>query len=234
VPHPARVVVLQPNRLFREALAAALEHEPDIEVVATVPGVAALRDRLSALDCCIFLVVAGAPGLLPLSDVQEIGAACPRGAVVAVGLPPLDAEVISACEAGATGYMLEDAGLAELLHQVRAAASGETPCSPRVAALLFARLRQRARELQQLQVGELPRLTRRELQVVALIDHDLSNKEIAVRLGIEVQTVKNHVHNILEKLELDGRQAAVKYIRERGMMPALVPRQASVAEAAVR
>jgi DNA-binding NarL/FixJ family response regulator len=154
--------------------------------------------------------------------------------VVAVGLPPFDAEVIAACEAGATGYMLEDAGLADLLQQVRASSSGETPCSPRVAALLFARLRQRARELQQLQAGERPRLTRRELQVVALIDHDLSNKEIAVRLGIEVQTVKNHVHNILEKLELDGRQAAVRYIRERGMMPSLVPRPAGARDVAVR
>ena len=230
----ARVVVLQPNRLFREALAAALEHEPDIEVVVAAAGVAALRDRLPALDCCIFLVVADAPGSLPLADVQEIGAVCPQAAVVAVGLPPLDAEVISACEAGATGYVLEDAGLADLQQQIRASASGETPCSPRVAALLFARLRQRARELQQLQLGELPRLTRRELQVVALIDHDLSNKEIAVRLGIEVQTVKNHVHNILEKLELDGRQAAVRYIRERGMMPALVPRAGSAGDVAVR
>jgi two-component system nitrate/nitrite response regulator NarL len=115
--------------------------------------------------------------------------------------------------------LLRDASLKDLMDHARAVASGETPCSPKVAALLFSRLRERARELQRLRALGPVRLTRRELEIISLIEERLSNKEIACRLKIEVQTVKNHVHNVLEKLEVEGRNAAVRYARERGLLP---------------
>ncbi len=65
---------------------------------------------------------------------------------------------------------------------------------------------------------DLPNLTRRELEIIALIEEGLSNKEIAARLPIEVPTVKNHIHNTLEKLQLDGRREVARYARERGLL----------------
>jgi two-component system, NarL family, nitrate/nitrite response regulator NarL len=135
-----------------------------------------------------------------------------------MGLGDLEGDVVACCEAGATGFLLRDASLQDVSDHVQAVANGETPVTPRIAALLSARLRDRARELQRLHRVGTARLTRRELEVIRLIDEHLSNKEIASRMNIEPQTVKNHVHNILEKLELRGRYAAVRYAREHGLL----------------
>lgn len=216
-----RVVIVQKQRLLREALAFALAGQPGIEVSDVSPDVPSLRDHLADLDPSIFLVHLYLPERRGLAEAREISIACPRSVVLMLGLSDLETDVIAACESGATGYLPDDASLEELLRYVRAAAAGEVPCSPRVAYLLFARLRDRTRELRLLQTAGAPRLTRREIEIIGLIEQRLSNKEIAVRLDIEVQTVKNHVHNILEKLELGGRHAAVQYARERGLIPLL-------------
>src|SRR5262249_62403667 len=94
-------------------------------------------------------------------------------------------------------------------------AAGEAICSRKVAGLLFARVADAAYYRHRDLTGVPPRLTPREQEIVALINAGLSNKDIAVRLRIEVQTVKNHVHNILDKLQVDGRRALVKYINNR-------------------
>ena len=108
--------------------------------------------------------------------------------------------------------MPDEASLEDLVENIRAVASGEAICSRKVAGLLFSRVAQAARERNQPWV-ERPRVTPREREIIALIDARLSNKEIAVRLRIEVQTVKNHVHNILEKLQIEGRQELRRYVK---------------------
>jgi DNA-binding NarL/FixJ family response regulator len=95
---------------------------------------------------------------------------------------------------------------------------GEAFCSPRIAGLLFSRLAERARERERRQQPGMMHLTRREIEVVALIEKGLSNKEIAVHMRIELQTVKNHVHNILEKLQLGSRREAARYARDQGLL----------------
>ena len=104
------------------------------------------------------------------------------------------------------------------MHSIRAVAGGEAFCSPKVTGLLFTRLAESARERERLQALGLTYLTRREREIIALIEEGLSNKEIAVRLQIEIQTVKNHVHNVLDKLQITSRREAAQYVRAQGLV----------------
>jgi DNA-binding NarL/FixJ family response regulator len=215
---PIRVVVTHRNRLFRETLAAALDQQPDLSVMRTVASPGELWP-LTGDAPQVFVVDFDLPRKNGLGHAREIAQACPSAGVLLIGMSEVASDVIAACEAGASGYLKHDASLEELLEHVRALASGEALCSPKVAALIFGRLRERARELQRLQTFGAERLSRREIEIITLIEERLSNKQIAARLGIEVQTVKNHVHNVLEKLDLDGRFSAAAYARGRGLLP---------------
>ncbi len=113
-------------------------------------------------------------------------------------------------------YSSVDASLDDLLNNIHAVMRGETVCSPRIASLAFDRMAALSRRVSAVKVSANNEacLTRREAEIAQLIDEGLSNKEIAVRLHIEVSTVKNHVHNILDKLHLHNRYSAVKYLKE--------------------
>lgn len=212
-----RVLVVHPNRLFREGLAFVLARQPGISVVASVARISEALGELQTLRPDVYIIDLGAPGRQGLEDTRELRSRFPESKILISGLGGLEADVLACVEAGAGGFLPEEASLGDLLDNVRAVASGEAICSRKVAGLLFSRLAQAAREREQRRVLELPRVTPREREIIALIDVGLSNKEIAVRLGIEVQTVKNHVHNILEKLHVDGRRELRRYIKEQGL-----------------
>ena len=132
------------------------------------------------------------------------------------GLSGTEAEILGCAEAGAGGYLPAQASLDELVENVRAVASGEAICSRRVAGLLFSRVAQAARDRERRRAVDGPRVTPREREIIALINAGLCNKEIAIQLQIEVQTVKNHVHSILEKLQIEGRRDLRHYNKEQG------------------
>jgi DNA-binding NarL/FixJ family response regulator len=133
-------------------------------------------------------------------------------------VPDKEADVLACIElGGASGYLLQGASVEQLISNVRAVVGGETLCSPRIASLAFSRISALARRNAEVCAGNLAHLSLRELEVIVLIEGSLSNKEIATRLHIEVQTVKNHVHNILEKLQVDSRREAARYAKERGL-----------------
>ncbi len=215
---PINVVLVHRDRLCREALAFALGQEPDILVARVAGHATELADDDGRFDPSLFVLSFDAPEREGLAQARWISSRWPLTPILMTGVAEVDADILACCESGACGYLVEDSSLGSLIEHVRAVASGETPCSPRIAALLFARLRERTRELRSLQLGAPVRLTRREMEIIPLIDQGYSNKEIAVRLGIEVQTVKNHVHNLLQKLEVRERAAAVRYARERGLL----------------
>jgi DNA-binding NarL/FixJ family response regulator len=139
----------------------------------------------------------------PLVAVAILAAAVPGARIIAVTVPEREADVLACIEAGAFGYVSREASLQELVRVVISASSGETLCSPRMAAVLV-------RRVAVLAASRVPdqsaHLTPREQQVVALIVDGLSNRQIARRLSIEIATVKNHVHNILGKLAARSRK----------------------------
>ena len=204
-----RALVVSDIRLYREGLAAALSAGGRCEVVATAPtGFAALQATEAHRPDVVLLDLA----LVDAGDaVAHLAAVDPPVKVVALGVREIPSEVIALAEAGVAGYVTRDATLDELVEVVESVARGEMVCSPRIAALLLQRVAAaRGRDARR-DVDEL--LTPRENEIVVLIDEGLSNKQIAHRLSIQVATVKNHVHNILDKLGVDGRAAAAAHVR---------------------
>jgi DNA-binding NarL/FixJ family response regulator len=202
---------------LREGLAYALSQQQGISVVAACATTEVLNefDRLPPDVAIMTLSLQGRDMLKEARHFQE---ASPTTKVLMLGLSELESDVLACIEAGVAGYLLQEASLEELVQSIRAVAMGEAFCSPRIAGLLFYRLAERAREREQRQPPGIIHLTRREIEVVALIEKGLSNKEIAVRMQIELQTVKNHVHNILERLQLSSRREAARYAREQGLL----------------
>ena len=159
------------------------------------------------------VVVLGASGEEGRAALRTFLLVHPETRVVPLGLPPDDAELMAWAEAGAAGFVLRDSSIDELRLAVAAAAQGEVHCSPALTARFVRRLQSRAAE----SPGAGPRvpLTRREREIVFHIDQGCSNKEIARRLGIELATVKNHVHHILEKLHARRRSEAAARVAGR-------------------
>jgi two-component system, NarL family, nitrate/nitrite response regulator NarL len=125
--------------------------------------------------------------------------------VVALAVTETEEEILDYARAGASGYVARGASLNELVSTVESVSRGEILCSPRIAAALFKRAGALANDSR----APLHRLTRRETEIVGLVARGLSNKQIAQRLFIEVATVKNHLHNIFEKLQVRSRIEAV-------------------------
>lgn len=199
-----RVFVLASIRLYREGIADALRRRPGIDVVGlasshddAVAIVDAKRPAVAVLD------VAGDDGL---ELVRELRVLAPRMRIVVLAITEVDRDVLAWAEAGISGYVTRDGSLDDLVAAVTAAARGEAACAPRISAALLERVHALASA--QPTTGALSRLTAREREIAELLEARLSNKQIAARLHIEVTTVKNHVHNILRKLQVTRRADA--------------------------
>jgi len=204
-----RVMVLADVRLYREGLAQVLGADARLELVAAEPAnvECLLRLRLEHID----VILLEAATLCEKGLTEDLSRLAPGTKVVAYGIVDEAHQALRCAEAGAAAFVTGDATGEELVSAVLGVARGEVNCSPRLTALLIERLRILAQGLAP--VGDQARLTRRERSVVILIDEGLSNKEIAARLGIELSTVKNHVHHVLEKLEVTRRTQAAARLR---------------------
>ena len=198
-------------RLYEEGLAQAIGLDPRYEVAGTAPSIALGVRRIRALaqPPDVALLDLAAPD--GLAAVRALRDELPDMRVIALGIRELEPDVIAWAEAGVDGFVSRDASLEDLCATVDSVARGETLCSPRVAATLLRRVATLARERRPAPPHAV--LTARERQIVALIDEGLSNKEIAGRLRIELPTVKNHVHNVLEKLQVRRRSEAAARVR---------------------
>ncbi len=134
-----------------------------------------------------------------------------------IGLTEVESDILACIETGVAGYLSQDASLKELYRTMHAVAKGEPFCSPKIVGALFTRVAAETQKRERILLMDWVNLTRRELEILPLIEEGLSNKEIALRLHIEVRTVKNHIHNILRKLQLEGRREAARFAREHGL-----------------
>ena len=213
-----RVGLIHRNRLFREGLAVVLSQQQDISVVTCLAEAKEAFGDIERLRPDVLLLDFSQRGQEGLQEARQLHEAAPEAKLLLMGLTESESDALACIEAGAAGLLQREASLEELVHSIRAVVAGEARCSPKVVALLFSQIAQEAHTRKRLQVPGLPHLTSRERQILGLIEEKYSNKEIAVRLHIEVQTVKNHVHNILEKLQLHTRREAAWYAREQGLL----------------
>jgi DNA-binding NarL/FixJ family response regulator len=203
-----RVLLVNEIRLIGNVIASALEDESDVEIVG---GVTSLDEALAlAPKSDVVLVSTRLPEGGALKLTSAIAEAHPSVKVLVLGLAETKGQVLQYVEAGAAGYVLKDDSVGDLLSCIRAAQSGEALVSPNIAAALMSRVGELAQLFADVESGlsEAADLTPREREILELIGQGLTNQEIADRLVIEVGTVKNHVHNILQKLEVGNRQDA--------------------------
>lgn len=202
---PVSVLLVTEIRLYSEGVATALEETDVIGRVGTEACCSAAVSRLEreAFD----VVVLDVAGIDDVAEAQSFARAAPPAHVVALAVRESDREVVAWAEHGATGIVTRRASFDDLLQAILAAARGECDCSPGVAGALMRRVANGAAERRR--VVPLVPLTLREREIADLLTDGLSNKEIAARLLLGISTVKNHVHNILGKLEARSRGEAV-------------------------
>jgi DNA-binding NarL/FixJ family response regulator len=215
---PIRIFIVDDLRLLREGLVSLLAEQEDLTVIGAAASGSKALEKIKELRPEVALIDIGMPGKDGLTVTQALRREAPEVKVLILGMLDLTEEIMACIEAGAAGYVLKDASLDSLVDTIRAVHHGESVCSPRMAASLFSRIAELASEhLPRLPQSSL-KLTARELDIINEIAQGLSNKEIARRLFIETQTVKNHIHNILDKLQLHTRLEAVHYARERSLL----------------
>jgi DNA-binding NarL/FixJ family response regulator len=205
------VVIVARMRLYREALTLALGRSPAVRVSSAVARPSEMDPAAPAPGPRVVLVDAAAetgPSAVPALLAQVRPAP-----VIVLGSSASVADFLAYAEAGAAGYLTEESSTDELLSMIVSVARGELPCAPRVAAALFRHVGLLAADHRVSRAED--QLSRREREIVRLIDDGLSNKEIASRLSITLATVKNHVHNILGKLDVRTRSDAAACLHGR-------------------
>ena|SRR5213080_3307184 len=205
-PAAIRILIASGIRLYREGLAEIVLRDGNIRVVGTAGGYdEVLASLVTPTD--IVLLDMATPNSVAIA--QAIRDEAPGIRVVAVTLAESDYELVACAEAGVAGYVTRNDSSAELLAVLASVARGEVACPPRIAAMLLRRVAGLAGGSGFRQTH----LSHREREIVRLIDRGLRNKEIARELGVEVATVKNHVHNILNKLRVHRRSDAAALFR---------------------
>lgn len=209
------VLIMSEIRLFGEGLALAMAREGSISVCGYSGDLAETIGKVRLLQPDIVLLNTSLEAGVDIID--RVRAIAPEVRVVALAVADVPENIISWAEAGAAGYIPADTALNDLVPFLADIMRGEQPCSGRVAAGLFARLRIVARAGNP-GAGDpsRPVPTAREMQILRLIGQGLSNKEIARQLNIGVATTKSHVHNLLGKLGLQTRAQAASWFRGHG------------------
>lgn len=216
-----QVIIVHPSRLCRESIALVLAQQPAMAVVAVDAELPQTDTEFTSLTPAVFVLDFGGARRSGLDDAQRIHRLSPKCRILVINVPLNDTDILACIECGASGYLLDDASADDLVANIQAISAGETLCSPRIANLAFDKLSQLAHQSQMIHGDHATPLTRRELEIIAAIEKGWSNKEIALGLHIEVSTVKNHIHNILEKLELRDRRSAARYVKEHGITASL-------------
>lgn len=209
-----RLLLVDRVHLTLELIGAALEGEPDL----TIAGMAtSLEQALAMLDTTEFdflLVGTALPDNESLQLVQAIRRSGKDVYILVMGLPENPAIILPYLEAGASGVVLRTSSVVDLLQNIRATAQNRALISPETAALLIEKISRLSERLAELAIDttDYQELTAREKEVLDLVAAGRTNQEIASALVIEVGTVKNHVHNILNKLNVHSRQDAATYL----------------------
>jgi DNA-binding NarL/FixJ family response regulator len=217
--HAIRLLLVDDQSLFREGLRTLLSVQPDLEVIGEAQdGLQAIEEALR-LRPDVILMDLKMPRLDGVGAIRRLSKELPGARVIALTTFDDDEMVFDGLRAGALGYLLKDTPSEKLVEAIRAAARGESFLHPSVAAKVvaeFSRLSVQRPQAAQQQLEEP--LTERELEVLNLVATGASNREIAAALVIAEGTVKNHLSNILAKLDVRDRTQAALKARQIGLV----------------
>ena len=211
---PVRVLVVDDQELFRRGLIMLLGGDTDIEVVGeAADGVTATELAVKTAPDVILLDVR-MPRRTGVEACRAIKEVVPAAKIIMLTVSDEEADLYESVKNGASGYLLKDSSIEEVAQAIRVVNEGQSLISPSMAVKLIDEFKQMSRPDRSAVPGL--RLTERELEVLRLVAKGHNNREIARQLFISENTVKNHVRNLLEKLQLHSRMEAVMYaVREK-------------------
>ncbi|HEX9552039.1 MAG TPA: response regulator transcription factor [Streptosporangiaceae bacterium] len=208
---PIRTLIVDDHALFRRGLEIVLVTEPDIEVVGEAGDGAEAVQRAGESLPDVVLMDIKMPRSSGIEACRSIKDVAPSARIIILTMSDEEEDLFDAIKAGASGYLLKDIPLDQVAEAVRSVHGGQSLISPSMAGKLlteFASIARRETEESPREVPA-PKLTDREIQVLKLVARGMNNRDIAKELFISDNTVKNHVRNILEKLQIHSRMEAV-------------------------
>lgn len=207
-----KILIVDEVPLTSEMLQIVLKSEADMEAVGAATSVEGALQL--AGDCNILLVNAGMSAVGALKITRALTHQESPVKVLITGIREADPAILEFMGAGAAGYICVDSSVDEMLGKIRAAYNDQALVSPEVIALLISRLARLSQRLPERceELDSSAALTPRERNILQLMGKGFSNRQIADSLVIELGTVKNHVHNILKKLNVDSRRHAAVYL----------------------
>ena len=208
---PIRSMIVDDHALFRRGLEMVLEQEPDIELVGQASdGAEAVEKAAESLPDVVLMDIR-MPRSSGIEACRAMKEAAPSAKIIILTISDEEEDLFEAIRAGASGYLLKDIPLDEVAEAVRSVHGGQSLINPSMAGKLLTEFATLARRDSEPRAQEVPapKLTDREMQVLKLVARGMNNRDIAKELYISENTVKNHVRNILEKLQIHSRMEAV-------------------------
>ena len=213
---PIRVLVVDDHALFRRGLQMVLQAEDDIVVVGEASDGTEAVDQASQTTPDVVLMDVRMPRRGGIDACTAIKDTVPSAKIIMLTISDEEADLYEAIKAGASGYLLKEISIEEVATAIRQVHDGQSLISPSMATKLLTEFASMIKKTDTRQQVPTPRLTDREMEVLKLVAKGLANRDIARQLFISENTVKNHVRNILEKLQLHSRMEAVVYaVREK-------------------
>jgi len=214
--NPIRVLIVDDHALFRRGLEMVLGQEVDIEVVGEAADGAEAVTMAKEMAPDIVLMDVRMPRRGGIDATSAIKEAVPSAKIVMLTISDEEADLYDAIKAGAMGYLLKEISIDEVAADIRAVYGGQSLISPSMASKLLSEFAAMIKNKDDRPQLPTPRLTDREMEVLRLVAKGMNNRDIAKQLYISENTVKNHIRNILEKLQLHSRMEAVVYaVREK-------------------
>jgi DNA-binding NarL/FixJ family response regulator len=212
----ATVFLLAQNRLLREALSKILSRKESIHVVGSCSLTNDSLQEIVLASPDVLVIDSFTTNMVHVEFVREVQQRLPEARLVMIGMEGDNQPFLQAIREGAMGYVVKDASALEVVAAVRTVANGGAFCSPELCAFLF-RFAAQQNQMPSFYARSRLGLTNREQQLVGLISQGLTNKEIANRLQLAEQTVRNHIHRMLRKLGATHRLAVVDICRTEGL-----------------
>lgn len=221
-----KVLIVDDHILFREGLAGLLRSQEDMHVVGECGSVQEAIETAQTTQPDVILMDFSLPDGTGLDATRAILNLMPDISVIFLTVHDNDERLIAAMRSGAKGYLLKNLSVNKLLASLRALERGEAALSRSMMARILTEFAQ-PESSAQTEPSPLVSLTSREIEVLQELAFGITNQDIANRLYISENTVKNHIHNILEKLNINNRREAIEFARKNGLStPATAPRKA--------
>lgn len=214
-----RILIVDDHILFREGLAGLLRSQQDMQVVGECGTVEEAIETAKEVSPDVILMDFSLPDGTGLEATKAILASMPEVQIIFLTVHDNDERLISAMRSGAKGYLLKNLSVNKLLASLRALERGEAAISRTMMARILEEFAN-TEPSRQPSPSPLVGLTAREIEVLQELSGGVTNQEIANRLFISENTVKNHIHNILEKLKLNNRREAIDFAQKNGLAPA--------------